>query len=88
MALHRDAWPSWPTRLRIDGHRVTLGWFTHIDPSAITISGVGHDPLRLRVFASDTPSYIAAAAMRGESLDAVPGPQPPLERKPRHLRAV
>jgi hypothetical protein len=76
VALHRDAWSSWPMRLQVTGHRVSLGWFTHIDTTAITISGSSHDPLRLRLIPFDTPPRIAAAAMTWASSDKSQHPKP------------
>jgi Family of unknown function (DUF5994) len=76
VALHRDAWPSRPPQLQITGHRVLLGWFTHIDPTAITISGASHEPLRLRLIPFDTPQPIAVAVMRSAACGGESRPQP------------
>src|SRR3954447_21404168 len=37
-SLNTRAWDPGPRQVRVAGHRVSLGWFTHMDPAVVTVA--------------------------------------------------
>src|SRR3954453_12033511 len=78
VSLNTTAWDPGPRQVRTAGHRVQLGWFTHMDPAVVTVAhlnpagGSGgrrfHDRVRLLVIPPQaTPQQARAVMSRAAS---------------------
>jgi hypothetical protein len=59
VALNLDAWDTAPRRVAVDGRRVHVGWFSHMDAHTIGVTRASQDRVALLVV---PPQAITAAA--------------------------
>jgi hypothetical protein len=59
LALNLDAWDTAPRRVAVDGRRVHVGWFSHMDAHTIGVTRASQDRVALLVV---PPQAITAAA--------------------------
>jgi hypothetical protein len=59
VALNLDAWDTAPRRVAVNGRRVRVGWFRHVDPDTIGVTRAGQDGVALLVI---PPQATTAAA--------------------------
>jgi hypothetical protein len=75
VAYNPDAWAAAPRRLRVGDRTVRLGWFRHLDPQLLDLTGdLGRGRVDLLVVPPDTTSADAqrafdAATDRGNSTE-------------------
>jgi hypothetical protein len=67
MALNLDAWDTAPRRVAVDGRRVRVGWFRHMDAHTIGVTRAGQDCVVLLVV---PPQATPAAANRAMAMAA------------------
>jgi Family of unknown function (DUF5994) len=63
VALNLDAWDSAPRRVAVDGRRVRVGWFRHMDAHTIGVTRAFQDRVALLVVPPEAPAAAAEIAM-------------------------
>jgi Family of unknown function (DUF5994) len=63
VALNLDAWDQAPRRVAVDGRRVRVGWFRHMDPHMIGVTRAFQDRLGLLVVPPEATGEAAGIAM-------------------------
>jgi hypothetical protein len=63
VALNLDAWDSAPRRVAVDGRRVRVGWFRHMDAHTIGLTRSGQDRMVLLVVPPQATTAAAQIAM-------------------------
>ena len=67
LALNLTAWDSAPRRVAVDGRRVRVGWFRHMDPDTVGVTRAGQNRVALLVV---PPQAARAAASRAMTMAA------------------
>jgi Family of unknown function (DUF5994) len=63
VALNLDAWDTAPRRVAVDGRRVHVGWFSHMDAHTIGVTRASQDRLILLVVPPQATTAAAETAM-------------------------
>ena len=63
VALNLDAWDTAPRRIAVDGRRLRVGWFRHMDPHMIGVTRAFQDRLALLVVPPQATTAAAGIAM-------------------------
>jgi Family of unknown function (DUF5994) len=63
VALNLNAWDSTPRRVAVDGRRVRVGWFRHMDAHTIGLTRAGQDRMVLLVIPPQATKAAAQIAM-------------------------
>ena len=63
VALNLDAWDTAPRRVAVDGRRVRVGWFRHMDAHTIGVTRAGQDRMTLLVVPPQATTAAAEIAM-------------------------
>jgi hypothetical protein len=63
VALNLDAWDSAPRRVAVDGRRVRVGWFRHMDAHTIGVTRALQDRMALLVVPPQATTAAAQIAM-------------------------
>jgi Family of unknown function (DUF5994) len=63
VALNLDAWDTAPRRVAVDGRRVRVGWFRHMDAHTIGVTRAGQDRMTLLVVPPQATTAAAQIAM-------------------------
>jgi Family of unknown function (DUF5994) len=63
VALNLDAWDSAPRRVAVDGRRVRVGWFHHMDAHTIGVTRASQNRVTLLVVPPQATTAAAAIAM-------------------------
>jgi hypothetical protein len=63
VALNLDAWDTAPRRVAVDGRRVRVGWFRHMDTDTIGLTRAGQDRIILLVVPPQATTAAAQIAM-------------------------
>jgi Family of unknown function (DUF5994) len=63
IALNLDAWDTAPRRVAVDGRRVRVGWFRHLDPDTIGVTRASQDHMTLLVVPPQATTAAAGIAM-------------------------
>jgi Family of unknown function (DUF5994) len=63
VALNLDAWDSAPRRVAVDGRRVRVGWFRHMDAHTIGVTRASQDRVTLLVVPPQATTAAAETAM-------------------------
>jgi hypothetical protein len=63
VALNLDAWDSSPRRVAVDGRRVRVGWFRHMDAHTIGVTRAGQNRITLLVVPPQATTAAAEIAM-------------------------
>ena len=63
VALNLDAWDTAPRRVAVDGRRVRVGWFRHMDAHTIGVTRAGQDRMTLLVVPPEATTAAAEIAM-------------------------
>ena len=63
MALNLTAWDSAPRRVAVDGRRVRVGWFRHMDADTVGVTRAGQDRVVLVVVPPQATAAAAGSAM-------------------------
>jgi uncharacterized protein DUF5994 len=63
VALHLDAWDTAPRRVAVDGRRIHVGWFRHIDAHTIGVTRAFQDRAVLLVVPPQASTAAAGVAM-------------------------
>jgi hypothetical protein len=63
VALNLDAWDTAPRRVAVEGRRVRLGWFRHMDAHTIGVTRAAQDRVVLLVVPPEATSAAAGIAM-------------------------
>jgi hypothetical protein len=63
VALNLDAWEGAPRRVAVDGHRVRVGWFRHMDAHTIGVTRAFQDRVVLLVVPPQATTAAAGIAM-------------------------
>ena len=63
MALNLDAWDTAPRRVAVDGRRVRVGWFHHMDAHTIGVTRASQDRVALLVVPPEATGEAAEIAM-------------------------
>jgi hypothetical protein len=63
VALNLDAWDTAPRRVAVNGRRVRVGWFRHVDPDTIGVTRAGQDRVALLVIPPQATTAAAGSAM-------------------------
>ena len=63
VALNLDAWDTAPRRVAMDGRRVHVGWFRHMDAHTIGVTRAGQDRMTLLVVPPEAATAAAEIAM-------------------------
>jgi hypothetical protein len=63
VALNLDAWDSAPRRVAVDGRRVRVGWFRHMDAHTIGVTRALQDRVALLVIPPEATTAAAGIAM-------------------------
>jgi hypothetical protein len=63
VALNLDAWDTTPRRVAVDGRRVRVGWFRHMDADTIGVTRAFQDRVALLVVPPQATSAAAGVAM-------------------------
>jgi hypothetical protein len=63
VALNLDAWDTAPRRVAVDGRRVQVGWFRHMDAHTIGVTRAFQDRVALLVVPPQTTTAAAEVAM-------------------------
>jgi hypothetical protein len=63
VALNLDAWDSAPRRVAVDGRRVRVGWFRHMDADTIGVTRAGQNRVALLVTPPEATTAAAGIAM-------------------------
>jgi hypothetical protein len=75
VALNLDAWDSAPRRVAVDGRRVHVGWFRHMDAHTIGVTRALQDRMTLLVVPPEATTAAAEIAM-AMAADATNGAGP------------
>jgi hypothetical protein len=67
LALNLTAWDTAPRRVAVDGRRVRVGWFRHMDADTIGVTRAGQNRVTLLVV---PPQATTAAASRAMTMAA------------------
>jgi Family of unknown function (DUF5994) len=76
VALNLDAWDTAPRRVAVNGRRVRVGWFRHMDPDTIGVTRAGQDRVALLVIPPQATTAAAGSAM-AMAADAANSATPP-----------
>jgi hypothetical protein len=63
VALNLDAWDTAPRRVAVDGRRVRVGWFRHMDAHTIGVTRALQDRMALLVVPPEATTAAAQIAM-------------------------
>jgi N-acetylmuramoyl-L-alanine amidase len=63
IALNPDAWDTTPRRVAVDGRRVRVGWFRHMDTHTIGVTRTAQDRTTLLVVPPQATTTAAQIAM-------------------------
>jgi hypothetical protein len=63
VALNLDAWDTAPRRVAVDGRRVRVGWFRHMDAHTIGVTRAAQDRVVLLVVPPQATTAAAGTAM-------------------------
>ena len=63
VALNLDAWDTAPRRVAVDGRRVRVGWFHHMDAHTIGVTRASQDRVALLVVPPQATTAAAGIAM-------------------------
>ena len=63
VALNLDAWDTAPRRVAVDGRRVRVGWFRHMDAHTIGVTRAFQDRVALLVVPPQATTAAAEIAM-------------------------
>jgi hypothetical protein len=63
VALNLDAWDSAPRRVAVDGRRIRVGWFRHMDAHTIGVTRALQDRMALLVVPPEAATAAAGIAM-------------------------
>jgi hypothetical protein len=63
VALNLDAWDTAPRRVAVEGRRVRVGWFRHMDAHTIGVTRAAQDRVVLLVVPPEATSAAAGIAM-------------------------
>ena len=63
VALNLDAWDTAPRRVAVDGRRVRVGWFHHMDAHTIGVTRASQDRMVLLVVPPQATTAAAGIAM-------------------------
>jgi hypothetical protein len=63
VALNLDAWDTAPRRIPVDGRRVRVGWFHHMDAHTIGVTRAAQDRVALLVVPPQATTAAAGIAM-------------------------
>jgi hypothetical protein len=63
VALNLDAWDTAPRRVAVEGRRVRVGWFRHMDADTIVVTRASQDRVVLLVVPPEATSAAAGIAM-------------------------
>jgi hypothetical protein len=63
LALNLDAWDTAPRRVAVDGRRVRVGWFRHMDAHTIGVTRAGQNRVTLLVVPPQATPSAAQIAM-------------------------
>src|SRR4029450_11756547 len=63
LALNLDAWDAAPRRVAVDGRRVHVGWFRHMDAHTIGVTRAAQDRVILLVVPPQATTAAAGIAM-------------------------
>jgi hypothetical protein len=63
LALNLDAWDTAPRRVAVDGRRVRVGWFRHMDADTIGVTSAGQNRTSLLVIPPQATTARAGIAM-------------------------
>jgi hypothetical protein len=63
VAVNLDAWDTAPRRVAVDGRRVRVGWFRHMDAHTIGVTRASQGRLALLVVPPEAPAAAAEIAM-------------------------
>jgi hypothetical protein len=63
VALNLDAWDSAPRRVAVDGRRVRVGWFRHMDAHTVGVTRASQDRMVLLVVPPQATTAAAEIAM-------------------------
>ena len=63
VALNLDAWDTAPRRVAVDGRRVRVGWFRHMDAHTIGVTRAAQDRVVLLVVPPQATTEAAGIAM-------------------------
>ena len=63
LALNLDAWDTAPRRVAVDGRRVRVGWFRHMDAHTIGVTRALQDRVALLVVPPEATGEAAGIAM-------------------------
>ena len=63
VALNLDAWDTAPRRVAVDGRRIRVGWFRHMDAHTIGVTRASQDRVTLLVVPPEAPAAVAGIAM-------------------------
>jgi Family of unknown function (DUF5994) len=63
VALNLDAWDTTPRRVAVDGRRVRVGWFRHMDAHTIGVTRAAQDRVVLLVVPPQATTAAAGIAM-------------------------
>jgi Family of unknown function (DUF5994) len=75
VALNLDAWDTAPRRVAVDGRRVRVGWFRHMDAHTIGVTRAGQNRIILLVVPPEATTAAAQNAM-AMAADAANGAGP------------
>jgi Family of unknown function (DUF5994) len=75
VALNLDAWDTAPRRVAVDGRRVRVGWFRHMDAHTIGVTRAGQNRIILLVVPPEATTAAAQIAM-AMAADAANGAGP------------
>ena len=70
VALNLDAWDTAPRRVAVDGRRVRVGWFRHMDAHTIGVTRAGQDRMILLVVPPQATTAAAAEIAMAMAADA------------------
>ena len=76
IALNLDAWDTAPRRVAVDGRRVRVGWFRHMDAHTIGVTRAGQDRMTLLVVPPEATTAAAAEIAMAMAADAANGAGP------------
>ena len=63
VALNLDAWDTAPRRVAVDGRRIRVGWFRHMDAHTIGVTRASQGRVVLLVVPPEAPAAAAGIAM-------------------------
>jgi Family of unknown function (DUF5994) len=63
VAVNLDAWDQAPRRVAVDGRRIRVGWFRHMDAHTIGVTRASQDRLALLVVPPEATGEAAGIAM-------------------------